>query len=99
VYIYSSQHPTYSSLHPTVDPIRRTPTPKRSSLSAAQYLYSNWLTDLAQHQHMTMEEDPILDALNLSFLESLVTNPHLWPSYPKFNNHHYQGTTPLFFQP
>jgi len=40
-------------------------------------LYSIWLTDLARRQQTNMEEDPILDALSLSFIEGLVTVPHL----------------------
>jgi len=62
------------------------PASNRTPLLAQQYLYSIWLTDLARHQETNVEEDPILDALSLSFIEGLVTVPHpqLFPKVRDF---------------
>jgi len=78
-----SQHPPNASLYfPVETNSVKHPAPNRTPLSAQQLLYSIWLTNLARHQQTNEEEDPILDALSLSFIEDLVTFPHL-RSFPK----------------
>jgi len=91
----STSHPTNSSLHLPLEAHSIKHTARdRTSLSASQLLYSIWITDLAQRQHLTVEEDPILDALSLLFIEGLVTGPHPW-LFPKPANHQ---TNPLYFR-
>jgi len=72
-----SQHTPDASLYFPVEANGvKHPAYKQTPLSAQQYLYSIWLIDLARRQQMNVEEDPILDALSLSFIEGLVTGPH-----------------------
>jgi len=82
-----SQHTPDASLYfPVETNSVKCPASNRTSLSAQQYLYSIWLTDLARRQQMNVEEDPILNALSLSFIEDLVTVPHprLFPKVRNF---------------
>jgi len=80
-----SRHTPDTSLYfPVETNSAKHPAYNRTSLSAQQYLYSIWLTDLARQTNV--EEDPILDALSLSFVEGLVIIPHpqLFPKVRDF---------------
>jgi len=82
-----SQHTPDTSLYfPVETNSVKHPASNRTPLSVQQYLYSIWLTDLARRQQTNVEEDPILDALSLSFIEGLVTVPHprLFPKVRDF---------------